>query len=122
MGANPELESVDISGLEKVTVLDLTDNTKLSTIVCGANACRVCQNGSIGVELITISGSAVTTVEVNGSYSSGAGSLKELDVTQCPALTSISANKRDLLTTIYITAEQEGKISLSGSSAEFVVR
>lgn len=122
MGGNPELESVDISGLEKVTVLDLTDNTKLSTIVCGANACRVCQNGSIGVELITISGSAVTTVEVNGSYSSGAGSLKELDVTQCPALTSISANKRDLLTTIYITAEQEGKIALSGSSAEFVVR
>lgn len=122
MGGNPELESVDISGLEKVTVLDLSGDTKLSTIVCGANACRVCQNGSIGVELITISGSAVTTVEVNGSYSTGAGSLKELDVTQCPALTSINAAYRDLLTTIYITAEQEGKISLSGSSAEFVVR
>ncbi len=93
----------------------------LSEINLGANACQLSQGERIGVEKITVIGSGVTSINLTARYISG-DQLKEFDVTQCPALTSINATGRDQLTTIYITAEQEGKITLSGSSAEFVVR
>lgn len=121
MGGNPELESIDISGLEKVTKVDTGGNTMLSEINLGSNACQLSQDKRIGVEKITVIGSGVTSINLTAYYISG-DQLKEFDVTQCPALTSINATGRDQLTTIYITAEQEGKITLSGSSAEFVVR
>lgn len=121
MGNNPELESIDISGLEKVTSVDTGNNTMLSEINLGTNACQLSQGGRIGVQSMTVIGSGVTSINLTARYISG-DQLKELDVTQCPALTSINATGRDQLTTIYITAEQEGKITLSGSSAEFVVR
>lgn len=121
MGGNPELESIDISGLEKVTKVDTGGNTMLSEINLGSNACQLSQGERIGVEKITVIGSGVTSINLTAYYISG-DQLKELDVTQCPALTKIDATGRDQLTTIYITAEQEGKITLSGSSAEFVVR
>lgn len=121
MGDNPELESIDISGLEQVKSVDTGGNTMLSEINLGANACQLSQGKQIGVEKMTVIGSGVTSINLTAYYISG-DQLKELDVTQCPALTSINATGRDQLTTIYITAEQEGKIALSGSSAEFVVR
>lgn len=121
MGHNTELESIDISGLENVTTVDTGGNTMLSEINLGANACQLSQGERIGVEKITVIGTGVTSINLTAYYISG-DQLKELDVTQCPALTSIDARGRDQLTTIYITAEQEGKISLSNSSAEFVVR
>lgn len=121
MGNNPELESIDISGLEKVKSVDTGGDTMLSEINLGANACQLSQGQRIGVEKITVIGSGVTSINLTAYYISG-DQLKELDVTQCPALTKIDANGRDQLTTIYITAEQEGKITLSNSSAEFVVR
>lgn len=121
LGHNTELESIDISGLEKVTKVDTGGDTMLSEINLGANACQLSQGERIGVEKITVIGSGVTSINLTARYISG-DQLKEFDVTQCPALTSINATGRDQLTTIYITAEQEGKITLSGSSAEFVVR
>lgn len=121
LGHNTELESIDISGLEKVTKVDTGGDTMLSEINLGANACQLSQGERIGVEKITVIGSGVTSINLTARYISG-DQLKEFDVTQCPALTKIDATGRDQLTTIYITAEQEGKITLSGSSAEFVVR
>lgn len=121
MGDNPELESIDISGLEKVTSVDTGNNTMLSEINLGSNACQLSQGGRIGIQSMTVIGSGVTSINLTARYISG-DQLTELDVTQCPALKSITATGRDQLTTIYITAEQEGQITLSDSSAEFVVR
>ena len=70
---------------------------------------------------MTIIGSGVTSINLTARYISG-DQLKELDVTQCPSLTSIDGLGRDQLTTIYITAEQQGKITLSNTSANFVVK
>lgn len=121
MGGNPELESIDISGLEKVTSVNTDDDTILSMINLGSNACQWSQGGRIGIESITVIGSGVTSINLTARYISG-DQLKTLDVSQCPNLTSITATGRDQLTTIYITAEQQGKIQLNDSSASFVVK
>lgn len=117
---NNNLTRVDISGLEQVKTVNVGGNTRLAEVICGSNSCSINHEGRFDISLLTVSG-AVTSINLTAYYLSG-DQLKELDVTQCPALTSISATGRNQLTTIYITAEQEGKISLSGSSAEFVVR
>lgn len=121
MGGNPELKSIDISGLKNVTSVNTDDDPVLSMINLGSNACQWSQGGRIGIESITVIGSGVTKINLTARYISG-DQLKELDVTQCPSLTAIDALGRDLLTTIYITAEQQGKITLSNTSASFVVK
>ena len=57
LGHNTELESIDISGLEKVTKVDTGGDTMLSEINLGANACQLSQGERIGVEKITVIGS-----------------------------------------------------------------
>lgn len=121
MDDNPELESIDISGLEQVKTVNTSNDTMLSMINLGSNPCQLSQGGRIGISSMTIIGSGVTSINLTAHYISG-DQLKELDVTQCPSLTSIDGMGRDQLTTIYITAEQQGKITLSNTSANFVVK
>lgn len=113
------LTTVDISGLELVKTLNVGGNALLSEIICGSNACTINHDTRFDISLLTLSG-CITSINLTAYYLSG-DQLKELDVTQCPDLTSINGKGRNL-TTIYITAEQQGRITLSNSSAEFVVR
>lgn len=120
LGNNGELQKADISALDKVASVDVTNDTMLSEIICSPTNCSIGWGGRIGVQKVTVSG-GVTSINLTAYYISG-DQLKELDVTGCPDLTLINARGRDQLTTIYITAEQEGKIALTGTGiASFVV-
>lgn len=121
LNGNSELEKVDISALTKVATIDVSGDAMLSEIICGENACKINWGERIGVSDVTITG-GVTSINLTAYYISG-DQLKTMDVSGCPNLSLINARGRDQLTTIYITAEQEGMIALTGTAtAGFVIK
>ncbi|WP_417015566.1 BACON domain-containing protein [Alistipes sp.] len=126
LGGNPDLEVVDISSLTSVTTVNVDNNTRCGTIICGENACTVVQSQRMDIPKITVTGNKVKEINLTAYYISG-DQLQELDVTGCPNLTKINGYGRNNLQTIYITAEQQsrvdaGTLRLESSSASFVVK
>lgn len=125
LGGNPDLEVVDISDLTAVTTVNVDNNTRCGMIICGENACTVVQSQRMDIPKITVTGNKVKEINLTAYYISG-DQLQELDVTGCPNLTKINGYGRSLQT-IYITAEQQGRVDagtlkLENSSASFVVK
>ena len=117
---NNKLTRIDISGLELVRVVDANGNPDLAEIICGSNKCSISHGARFNIQLLTVSGAA-TEINLSGYYISG-DQLKELDVTECPDLVTINGQGRKI-ETVYITAAQEGKISLQNSpDTKFVIR
>lgn len=115
-----KLKKIDISGLKEVTVVQAGGNADLSEIICGDNNCSITHNTSFNTTQLTVSGN-VTSLNLSASYISG-DQLTEIDITQAPNITLINGRGRDKLTTIYITKEQEAKVTLQNTSATFVIK
>ena len=105
---NTGLKTVDISALENVTVLQLNGCSGIETVDCGGNKCSVNLEGNYSAKQLTISGAAKSISGAGYSWSQYGGP-EILDVTGCTALTSINVSYRNI-TTIYVTAAQQGAI------------
>lgn len=152
LGSFPVLETLSATYAPSLSLIDVADSKSLKTIKMqkvykieeirtGSSPVEevdfgTSSSGYITTSKVTISGENIKTIYAN--YSSwyiityGNDGIKELDVTGCPALTSLKAKRAYdstvTLQTIYITAAQKTAIDAGtlvvekADSAEFVVK
>ncbi len=141
----PSLSLIDVSDSKSLKTIKMSKVYKIEEIKTGSSPVEEVNFGTsysdyISTSKVTISGENIKTIYANYSswyISDGYDGIKELDVTGCPALTSLKAKRAydgwddstvSSLQTIYITSAQKTAIDAGtlvvekADSAEFVVK
>lgn len=138
---NTTLQKVDVSAFPALTALTLLSNRPLSEVNLGDRpipslSCRSTGYGYSTAKDVVFKGSQVTSIDFSGSSSYiGYGyesSLESVDVTGCPALTSLNTRRvsssswysqQTSLATIYVTAAQKEVLTVTKNDhTEIVVK